>query len=326
MNFRMGKQKAFSLLLLFLFFILGFFYVKSNLKEIINIKIFSYFSLLIIFLLSFILLVSRGFILNYLLKAFDIKLKPWEFIGLSAITSMGNYLTPFRGGAGAKAVYLKKKYGLQYSLFLSTLAATYIIIFSINSLIVVISLWLTFLYYKIFNLPIFITFLVAFLLTIIIFMLNPKILGFKNKVPKYLNNVIDGWYKIRSDYKLIARLLTIQILNAFVWIIIIFFSFYAFGTDLSLIESLLISSLNSISLMISITPASLGLAEAVIVLSAKVFEISSTQSLMAAALIRIINIIVVFSLGPIFAYLLINTSRSADVLREESDYDKNRGK
>ena len=85
----------------------------------------------------------------------------------------------------------------------------------------------------------------------------------------------------------------------------LYLQFRVFGFDIDFIKCLFLASLGSLSILISITPAGLGINEAVIVFSALTIGITPAQSLLVALLGRVISFLVLFILGPIFSALLI---------------------
>lgn len=75
--------------------------------------------------------------------------------------------------------------------------------------------------------------------------------------------------------------------------------------SLSFLKCLLLSStLLAFSVLIKITPGSLGITEGIIVFGAQIFDITTAQSLLAAGLIRVVNLALIFTLGPIYNYVL----------------------
>lgn len=131
----MNKKRIFQILVLIILIVWFAVYFYQNIDDFKQLKIINavYFVPLCIFFILF--LINNGLILKYFLESFKIKLEFKEWFGLSVITTMGNYLTPFRGGAVARAVYLKKIHQFSYSYFLSTLAGIYIVIFLVYSFI-----------------------------------------------------------------------------------------------------------------------------------------------------------------------------------------------
>jgi len=92
----------------------------------------------------------------------------------------------------------------------------------------------------------------------------------------------------------------------------LYLEFKVFGMDLSISAAIFLAAMGSLSLLISITPGGLGISEAIIVFSASTLGITPIQSLSAALAGRLVSVIVLFILGPIFSYLLIKRGVSDD--------------
>lgn len=289
-------------------------YVKNHINEFKIISQISVKFTLILCLLSLTIISLRGYFTKILLEPFKIDLKLREWFGLSFVSTMGNYLVPFRTGAAFRAVYLKTNYDFSYSSFLSTMAATYILNFFFNSIIGMGSIGLIYAKYKMFNIPVFLFFSIAFLILLVIITFPLKVSSNRRRFLKSINNIINGWCRIRTNRLLIRNLSFLLLLNAILFLLSINFAFKAFSISLPLIKCLLISAFHSFSILISITPGSLGISEGVIVFTSKLFGISPVESLVVAGLIRAITLFWVLTLGPIWSYFLITQKRK--------DYDK----
>lgn len=301
----MKIRKLISFIILFILIIWAFIYIKNNLKDLKIIFEIPFYYILILIPFGLLAFIFRGLILKDLVKKFNIFLKFKEWFGITIITTMSNYFLPLRGGAGVRAIYLKKKHKLSYPHFLSTLTATYFIIFFINSLLGLLSILLIHFYLKQFNLIIFLIFFILFLFLTSILIFSPKIPKYKNFILRNIYKVINGWYLIKKDKKTVKKIALNSLFNSLTAFISLYFCFLALNININPVGILLISSLASVSILISITPASLGINELAIVFSSTVFGILPVYSLLAALLYRFINIIIVFILGPIYSYKLI---------------------
>ena len=148
-------KKIISVMILIIIILFFVYYINSNLsdlKQLAYLGISNIPIILIIALLSLIFAILNGTLLDILMRPFGIKLSFKEYFSLSIITSFYNYITPFRGGMAARAVYLKKKYNFSYTNFLAILSAIYIIIFFVGGLGMLISMFFIWVYYGFFNL------------------------------------------------------------------------------------------------------------------------------------------------------------------------------
>ncbi|RLG11628.1 hypothetical protein DRN69_07540 [Candidatus Pacearchaeota archaeon] len=302
----MNKKKIFQILTLI--FLIAWFgvYLYRHFSEFRELKIVSPTYFIPLFLLFLLFLTNNGLILKYLLEPFRIKLKFKEWFGLPIITAMGNFLTPFRGGMGMRAFYLKKIHQFSYSYFLSTLAGLYVIIFLVNSLVGLLTMALLYFFYETFNILIFTIFLCFFLFLLGIVFFSPK---FKETKYPFINkfiNIINGWHLVKSDKKVLMSTILISGINIIIMATMMFLEFKVFGISISLLSVLFLSIVSTLGLFISITPGALGIKETIVAFVATVVDIPIPQILAVSILDRVVGIGVIFILGPIFSYILMS--------------------
>lgn len=83
----------------------------------------------------------------------------------------------------------------------------------------------------------------------------------------------------------------------------LWFAFWALGIEIEFIQVTMITLITSFSMFISITPGSLGIKEFFIIASGVALGIAPTHVAVAALLDRIVDILVTFILGAVFAYI-----------------------
>jgi len=227
-----------------------------------------------------------------------------EWIGLSAISTMGNYLTPFRGGAALRGTYLKTKHGLSAPLFLSTLTILYLISFSTNSFIGLIAIGILWQKNVTIDIPIFV-FLTLCFVSPFIFVAISKIFSKQSWMwVKYINDIFTGWHQISKRPKILFSLVIIAVLNTFTSLLLLHFSFLALGKNLPFVNSAIAAVLFLISGMVPITPAGLGIAEFALVVSSNTLGVEGSISILAAGLNRIVIALTSIVFGSIFSYYL----------------------
>lgn len=307
----------------------GASYVTRHPAEVTAIRCLSIGRLSLLFVLSVAKLVSMGLFTWIIVWSLGIELRFVEWFGLSAVSAMGNYLTPFRAGAAARAVYLKSRHDLSYSLFLSSLSILYVLTLSTNAALGVLASLGLYFWVGFFDEMVFLVFLCLLVVPVTLLVLISKIpLGSKSlgrkaramlqqglaghtllsgasrSLIEMLIGIVKGWRIVASDRGTPGRLLAASVLNASVTLLMIHFSFTAFETDLSLLESLVLSSLFMISSMIPITPSGLGVAELVVVLASRGFSESSSVSVLAVALSRTVMVVSSLVWGGVFSYAM----------------------
>jgi uncharacterized protein (TIRG00374 family) len=110
---------------------------------------------------------------------------------------------------------------------------------------------------------------------------------------------------IKNSRKIILIVFLLMLAFLLIATISTHFKFRTFGIFISFPQCLFLSSVHVLSLLISITPANLGIAEAITVFSATTIGITPAQSLSAAILGRLVSFLALFSLGPIFTHYLV---------------------
>lgn len=300
-----GLKKWLSLLVLAVVVFFFALYLKNNIGEFRQLSFEHpvYLILLIaIFILSHYVL---GWVLKKLLEPFKVFLEIKEAFMISVANGFYNLITPFRGGAAARAVYLKEKHGLYYVHFLATFSANFIIVFFASSLTGMISTIWIYVNDGIFSWLLFWVFVGIFVSLLLIIIFSPE---FKKTPHKWLNRfiqVINGWHMIKNRRKIIMISFLLMLVFLLISTISTHYRFKTFGIFISFPQCLFLASVHVLSLLISITPANLGISEAITVFSATTIGITPAQSLSTAILARLVSFAALFSLGPIFTHYLV---------------------
>ena len=299
----MQKKRIIGIVLSVIILGLFAYYVKLNLSDFKSIRIVNFDYIIYLFLACSFSFLFLGWINKYHLIPFNITLSFKEWFGLAAITSFYNVITPFRGGLAARATYLKRKRGLNYSHFLSSLAALGVMMFVAPCVLGIITLLLLRYEYGQFNLILFSIFIAALFVFSLIFVM-PKIRS-KNKLIKQLNIAIEGWHEIKKHKSVLLKIFLINLLTILVSSIGIFFAYRMFGIEINFISGLFLVCVGSLSGLIAITPSNLGISEAVYAFSGLVVGISPVYSISVSILWRIVHFVIIGILGPIYSYILI---------------------
>jgi len=296
------KQKILAIITL-IFTVIGIgFYLSNNQDPLLSLKNIPISYILILLVIQVLLLVTNGLFLKALTLKFNIHLKMTEWFGLAVVTTMGNYVTPFSGGLLFRATYLKHQHSFSFTKFATLIYANYLINFWSIGVIGTLSILIvdptgT-------NRMVLLFFLmVVLILSIIILLPVTKIPG-NSKLNRIINSSIDGWLLIKRDKKLLTKLISYTLANIILNTLAFWVACSALGFTISLFASVIISLVAAFSIVIKITPANLGIHEAIIGFSAPLVGIGAGEGLMTALVIRGTGIIVIFLLGTLFSYLL----------------------
>ena len=317
-----NKNKIFNILLALGF--IGLFAVyfslnKDDFKVLLEIKAYYIFA---IALLQICVIFVNAIFFIVIFKAFDLNIDTKEGLNTSIITAIGNYFTPFRGGLGIRAVYLKKKYGFSYSKFISTVAGNYVVVFLINSLIALFCLGTLALQSKKID-PILVLVFAGMFIILLLIVLFPipssKIpetkFGLLNKFINKVKLVIEGWNVLAGKRSLIIKLSILTLINAFIGIFLYYIELKSIGTEVNLLYAIIYSSISAISLLLSLTPGSLGIRESLLVLFQSSLMLGTSEILASSVVDRVIYFFVML-------ILLIITTLSGYVAKNKGIFKK----
>ena len=237
-------------------------YIYFNLDLILNLLSFSSTSILLLFILVFFSIITRGLI-NYLFYfIFSSKLTVIEGIGLAVINSFTNLL-PFSGGFFAKGVYLKHQHDIPYSYYLPATTALYVSFISINGLIGLICVGFFALYKGIYlSHWFYLAFLGMFLsILILYFPLNLKILPKKYK--SKIENINLGWHCLWKNPIVLLQIVFLQIFAILIVAIRFYVLYNMFSQDILLSHCILISTATILTRLVTLVPGGLGVREGI---------------------------------------------------------------
>lgn len=235
----------------------------------------------------------EGLFIKTSLGIFEKRIKVKESFFLATVSRIGNYLLPMRAGAMFRATYLKKKYEFPYSNFLSTFYGYYVIFFLTNSLISIFILLFKYqLDGKLF-LPLILFFsLVVIGMVILIFVRLPikkivkKTDGIIEKVFLFIDKFIKGWDLIVKDRKDFFNLILIAFGNISLNIIIVSIEFMTIDKIPKILDVILYTAISGVSLLISITPGSLGIREGIFLITSQSLGLTESEIMRLAFLDR----------------------------------------
>jgi uncharacterized membrane protein YbhN (UPF0104 family) len=252
------------------------------------------FLLLLIAVCDLALISANGLVTKFILEPFNKYISISESIYVALITALGNFFAPAGSGFGIRAVYLKKKHNLAYNDFISTLSGNYVIFLFVNSLLAILALYFLRQSYSTSYLTLLVAFIGLFIFSLVLMVIKLPMFNtdksIKNKYLKWfiinLLHVINGWSKIVSNKKLMMRLTGVIFFNFIITLIIAKLEFMSIHVQIGLPELILYNVLGGLSLFINITPANLGVKEAIYIFSSKVLGLSVSQIVLVGIIDR----------------------------------------
>lgn len=246
---------------------------------------------------------TNGLFLRAFARKFGISLTFQEWFGLAAITTMGNYITPFSGGLLVRATYLKKRHHMPYARFTSLLASNYLVMFWVIGVMGLLSLWFIGPTWSD-HWPIALLFGSIVASISLVFVFPEQRLPWDNRIGRFLNTMLNGWYIVKQDYALLTRMLLLTLLTIGLNGISFWLAYWALGLKISILVALLLGMIAAFSIFINLTPGSLGIQEAMVSLSAALLGAGAREGLLVVLLIRAVTVLCAFILGPLYGYLL----------------------
>jgi len=232
---------------------------------------------------------------------FGLRLAPYEWIGLAQMTSFFNYL-PFKGGAVAGALFLKGAHNFSYARFLATAAASSVlavVTFSAAGLIGLAVLWL---FYGVFSWPILGAYFFLVIISLVFFL---KVDGWaRRKKNPHILRFSEGWRVIRTGGKRLLLLIATDLCMVLIDAARITLCLKAVGLKTSYAVGIIVIPLSNILGVVSMVPGGLGVKEFVMGLVGSGLGIDFTRTIFAATLDRMILLLWVLFLGPLFIALI----------------------
>lgn len=227
-------------------------------------------------------------------------------MGVAVMQSFLNYL-PLKGGMFANALYLKRWHNFSYTKFITMIGSSGLVtILSVGF----IGLFVSGFYYLYKNISIVIPCLFLPLVTFTVLFITFSVRFTSLKGPlKRLQPVVEGWNMIRTDKASLISLMLLDLLSVFIFSMRYYIAFRAFSLNISFFYCLMLAPLSILSTFISITPAGLGVREAVIGFSSKLLGTGLNPGMYVASLDRAVVMFWIFILGPILGYILIDREK-----------------
>lgn len=233
---------------------------------------------------------TNGLFIKYIIQPFQKYISAIESMRVALISSLGNFFAASGAGLGFRAVYLKKKHKLAYGDYLSTLYGNYLLLFMICAIAGLLALGTA-------DKPrgvqfggvlVFFVGLLAASLLMTFVCLPRRWLRAKRlqRIAKLLDAMTAGWQRIIRQPALLAVLSGLIILQLALTMGIAWLETAALGIYLSLPGLVLFAVLGSLSIFINITPANLGVKEAIFLATGSIIGLTPQQILAIALLDR----------------------------------------
>jgi len=241
---------------------------------------------------------------NYLLyRGLGVRLTVNEGIGLGAVNSLANQFLS-GGGMVAKGIYLKGRYELTYTRFLSATLALYIFFLAANGIVgIAVLVYLALMDDAVVPMPLILGFS-GMAVTVSLLWLPLDASSVSGKWGQRLAQLLDGWQILNQNRPLLGKLVGIRILMILISAGRYFIAFHILSQDVTLAQCILFSSASILTRLVAITPGGLGVHEAIVTGVAFMFGFEAGVSIVAVGIDRLIATVVILSLGTVYTYIL----------------------
>lgn len=298
-----NKRKALPYVFALGIFILFILYITSNIEQYRNLFQFSNGLLLLLLFLIPMFILANGLINKILYESLGTYVGYWEGVALSVINTLANQL-PFAGGLVAKGVYLKQRYNLKYTDFLSATAALFVFFMAANGIVGMSVLFFFFVSGQKVNLILFIAFLSMVLVIFLLWIPVDNINILTEKLQQRMKQATYGWRVLNRNIALSGSLVALQILNTFIFAARFWVVFHALSQDVTYAQCLLFSASTILTRLVSISPGGLGVREGIVAGIASILGFDPSISAVAVGLDRVVSMVVVLIAGTISAHFL----------------------
>lgn len=263
--------------------------------------------ILFLAIVNLLMIIVNGLFMKWSIALFDKKISFHESVRISLISSAGNFFAPAGSGLGFRALYLKKKYKLSYSNYLSVLLCNYVMVFFITSLLGLLSLFMLKDRLSISAFALAIFFVVLFIFSVLSMVI--RIGDNKYKISRYewanrfleiAKKISKGWVLILADKTTVILLLMLILVNTLLMITDTYLIMASVGIGISFGGLLIFSVLGSLSVFINITPGNLGVKEAVYLVFSTIIGLTVAQIISVSLIDRTVQFGVLLLLWTIY--------------------------
>lgn len=295
----MKKYASNVISLIFLFSIVYFFY--SNPDYLFALKNISLTQLVLIIVFKTTRLTLSGLMIIISLKIFWKNINIYEATKLAYLTAFGNFFGPLMGGVSIKAIYLKKKYRLKYSHFVSVFLVTNIISYVISAFFgalvflykyIWISHHYTVLLFSLFMAMIaFVGLISIFLPTSFLVEMNWFKSAASTRFKEIIQNISNGLSLLKSNPLTFMLLFVVTFLIFLNTYFITLVELSIIMDSFSLINTLMYSVVSNLTLIISITPGGMGIKEGLLLFTGPTMDMNSGNVLQMSIIDRGVSVL-----------------------------------
>lgn len=278
----------------------------SNVVEKVNLRVVP-----VLMLLSLLFFLSNGLVMKTVLRLFDVHLPLYRCVGIAALTSVANSLTPY-GGTIGKAAYLRRL-DFTYPEFLASMSAVQILGFAVVGTVGFFISLATDVLPEIWRMPVVSTFALVGITSISLILLPLDFRGRQGRISRVAANVAEGWKTFRKDKGSILKICLLLFMNLLLGTLDQIVGFSAFSIEIGLPQALLLEAISAIAFVIKITPANLGVQEVAVASASSILGVGFTEGLVVATSLRVVGASVTLLIGGLLGLLMLKDGGNISV-------------
>jgi uncharacterized membrane protein YbhN (UPF0104 family) len=247
-----------------------------------------------------LVMVANGLVLRDLLAKLDAHLRMGAWLGLTLVASMLNLVSPMKGGAALRAVYLKKVHGVSYGAFAGILGIAFVGgIAASGGLAAVSLLCLGMPGGRAGQVMLAASVLLAASLWIVL-RLEPAVRHYATRRWAGLVRFANTWRAVSSDRALAMRIAAWCFFGALFHGFAFVLAFRLSGFEGHWLVPMASSAFARIGALVALTPAGLGIYEAFGAVSARLVGADPGPAVVAVLLVRLVSSLITIAGGAAF--------------------------
>lgn len=296
------------------------YYLYLNTDKYLKLLQLSANKVIALLMLSLIFPLISGIINTFLFRGLGANLSYQDGFFLTAASTLANQL-PVSGGIISRGFYLKCKYDLSYTKYLSATAALFLCFIGTNGLIGLVVLLYQMLIEEIVVPHALLIGFASMVACLAVFWLPIDRMKVPYRIDKILHQAIDGWVLIRRNPGLLFNLIGLQTGLAILLAVRYWLAFQMLSQEVTFRETMLFSNATILTQLVSIAPGGLGVREAIVGAIASALGFDMGVSVVAVGLDRLVSTLTIFLVGGISTIILgkkISDLSEKKVEREEA--------
>ena len=248
--------------------------------------------------------VVGGFIFRSLYRPLGLPLALGESTALAMATSLGNYLPFVQGGAILRGLYLKRKYGLRYSQFASSLGSMYLVNLLTYSVAGLLALGWVYFVEDTFSWEVTLGLVGILAAAGLFYLLTTLPWSHRLLATLHLERFLEASLILHRDRRFFFEVMAANAVAILLQATQLYLAYSSLGYRVSFMYCLITIPFTIFVSMIGIAPGGLGLTEAVIAFTSSALGYGLQQGAVSAILMRAVSLLWLLPLGGLSLYFL----------------------